>query len=79
MVDNSISPLRTHFGLIFSSFDCIIGLFLIMMTLPALLPSILPTPLVFCQTANQHAAHCYSHPNHHLFPNLVVMALVFCL
>src|SRR5579859_5099796 len=22
MVDNSISPLRTHFGLIFSSFDC---------------------------------------------------------
>jgi hypothetical protein len=29
MVDNSISPLRTNFELIFSSFDCTVGYFIL--------------------------------------------------
>lgn len=34
MVDNSISPLRTHFGLIFSLFDCTIGYFILSVHAP---------------------------------------------
>ena len=60
--DLDVAVLATYMGVPME------GLFLTMMTLPALLLSILPTHLVFCQTANQHAAHCYSHPSHLLFP-----------
>ena len=58
MVDNSISPLRTHFGLIFSSFECRRGYFILRVTrLDLFSPS--PSLLQLFHRASSHFIHAH--------------------
>jgi hypothetical protein len=60
MVDNSISPLRTHFELIFSSFDCTVGYFILEVHTPV--PAFAftkPPPAISRGVFSLHAfSHC---------------------